>query len=665
MSKKNIAHLENSKLIAGFFREALFFSRNIFIESTGYTGEARIVEIVEPSARTKSDERYLMAKPVFNTQRNHFGAPFEAKFKCVFPQFVAIWNGEVACDQEDVFKIRIPQKLAVSNNRESLRFSPANNTEIKAIVSVTSGGIHSEGRFVLEDISMTGVGGVLTIPAGISVRSDTRVTGVAATANGTIRIDGVVTQVTVLTEPTGYDSEYVCRIGVDMQGSAGNMGGAAAEKFSVRDSERRKARRVISGFELIIRSPLNPNHIIRVQVQNVSIGGFAGTLRDSVDQCLVPLGCGVTIEGTSLVGEVVAFSEGVFRLQFISGVSADRVKWLRRISYYENERTAITSGVGLDLINLFCESGAVASGFLKVQHKNSEDILFGMAGESGEEPYIHRWIERLPDGETCGHIAAVQWGDASWFIGDIAGSVETERKISREFIEKFFHSFCDAALLMTPCPKMIIAWNEGHPYWRQFERNLDGPGCADVRSIFLTEYTRCLTQAMKSPGDTAEVKKICAAEYQLIDEISSMVRQILGEEILKVFDFTVEAFGSPALSHLIGRATKTFKREYFDIQCHGFRWLGIINRFPLGVSANRSEDVAWLIPLQSSQATKEIRDVGRGALLKVAFEMGIDVPGVLEVIPGAHYKSDPGSTSKRMRWNILHPRALTWFGRKE
>jgi hypothetical protein len=650
MTQKRPTRLDNPKVIAGFFREALFFSRRIKFDFENISGELALHEIEEPHARVKSGERYLVLGPVMvgsNILKEALRArPANIKFQCSFPHFVASWEGIGEFSQSDLFKTLIPNQIQISNQRSKFRLTPAASRGMRASVLVQSGGIHTEGLLEIENISSNGFGGILQLRRGIQVDSSAKVIGKLLIDQGSLSIHGRITHATLIDERSNSQVSY--RIGL-------NVSEALDEPKTEPAMDRRQAARVRTDIQLQLRSPFNPNHEIQIRVDDASVCGFGAALQNHDDLHLLPVGCGVQIENSTLVAEVVAFEKNYYHFQFIEGTSEDRVFWLKRLARFQNPGTVTSSAVGKELIDLFCESGALASGFLRAQSNSADDMAEELSAESIHEPWIHRWIEKTDEGKNRGHISAVRIADNTWMLADLAGSSIENQKLSKEFVPEFFTSFMEFSLSTNPCPRILLSWNSGHKYWVDFETHLRGTRF--VQGMVSTRYFRF---QKNDPLDdhAGEVFQIKAGDHDFIENILSRSSLGSSKSILQALDFAIDRFGSPDLRRVIRKYEKAFDREYLRIVVGKSEWLAVLSSFPLGSSFNRTPDVAWLFRLTTESNEVDLR-TALTSLRRHSIRRGVSIPGCLEVI--GESESSKSAGLKTMTWSLVHPEALRWF----
>lgn len=647
--------ISDSRVIAGFFREALFHSRILFFENERFSAEALLTDFQESSTRAKSDDRYLIltARASNAASVEHAGV---LTFRCAFPNFVATWTGSLVLLSNSQYKTPLPNEITILNSRSASRISLTGLQAVRLQVSIQTGGLHTSGSLTIDNFSYAGIGGILTASSGMPITHETLIRGVFRSENGSLRVAGRVMQADLLVQSAEETGENTYRVGLRQSFEDSNSTAADAQKPL---TDRRKFQRVPTALPLSLTSPLNPEHKIELQVKDASVSGFAAALANPLDSILLPLGCAARVAGTSLIAEVVAIDGPELRFQIIYGDSSDRLDWLKKLSRFLNGSVSRTSPTGEDIIELFCESGAAASGYLKAQAWLANDLKAGFASDTNDGTWIHKWIERTNSGEIRGHISAIRIADSSWFIGDIAGMMASDRRISKEFLPGFITSFRDHCLSAVPCPRVLVSWNNGHPYWADFEKHIGKQAPAFILGQARTIYRRLSRSSVFDSGkSTWSTRTVSADDYSEINRIQSQLSGTDAAAFLRLFDFSIESFASPSLQGATSKGGHQFRREYIIFGCDEGEYLLILQNYPLGASPLRTEDTPWLIPIRRLSDSR--LDSGLHAeIQRIALSKGFSFPGVLEIVEGNIVSSGPAT--KVMVWTILHPKVLDFF----
>jgi hypothetical protein len=663
MGQKFPAQLESQQVIAGLFKEALFLGRTIIIESGEIVSELAIVGISESSNRGDHADRAVLIKPISvwreGTRLEPEGQsatlsklPPKLNFKCYFPDFIAWWDSELEFSAIDTFKFKLPESISVSNKRTISRVPLDGLPTDRTPILVQMNGLHCEGLFEVENTSLQGIGGVITVPEEYLFGPGATLVGSAKLGKGSISIDGSIVHATLV--PPASHGGRSFRIGLRR----------TEERASVVNADRRQFKRVTSEDTISVRSPFNESYLIKLRLLDASVSGFSCTLSNPSDIALVPLGCVLRTETYDLFVEAIHFQQDILRFRIVSGESKGRVSWLSLLSSLQNANTTGASPVGRDLVDLFCESGALAPGFLSAQSVFSKRVLTGLSEQPAEDPWTHRWIEHTENGEIRGHISAIRFGNSAWLMADLAGSYSTEKRVTRDFVPKFFTSFSEFALTCTPCPRILLSWATGHPYWGEYQEYLDSKQGSELLCSIETVYTRFSNRILGHTGSADFViEQVHPTDFQLIRSIESTVSGTGLHELLRTFDFSIESFASFDLRKSIAKSGHSFSRKYFHLRSGDRRYLIIGSHYPDGTSPNRTPDVLWMIPLIGGSIPAEFREAVFSALRALFLAQGVDIPGALEVTLDRQTKKQFANASgtKSMIWNLVHPSALRWF----
>ncbi len=663
--------LEDPRIILGFFREALFQSRRVEVARASApnspTVDCLITDIQDGDQREPGPDTRLVLTPC-TEEPETTGNTFQ--FQCRFPQFVALWEGALSRRSDGQFEGAIPRSLLLLNSRRHERLRPLSDPSF-ATVTVQGGGMHALGKFQLEDVSRNGVGGILQCPKDLPLMRESRIHGRLSLSSGSLSIQGSILQVQLIgpTLSTPPDLQYRVGILIDSVES-GRVDPPQVEGAGVAKApERRSGARIATDFELNLVSPLRPGHLISFSVTEAGVSGFRGTLCEAVDAKLLPIGCGVSVGEGTLQALLVAIEGRELRFQITGGVPEGRLAWLKRLTPYLHSQVSGKAAFGTEIMDLFCESGALAVGYLKNTRSDAEAFESALGGGAlADEPWIHRWIERTESGEIRGHISAVRVADNLWHLGDIAGMIEENRKVSRRFIPAFFSSFLEFCLQTRPCPRILIGWKIGHPYWRSFENFIAQQHGAVKPVVVETQYFRLPYSKVReaTPSRKQQYREIRAFDFDSILELQQEFERLTDaselRQVLQALDFDIDRFGSPSLSRILQPAGRSLDRRYFVLEKKGARALVILHSFPKGSSPQDTLNVPWLIPLpisgQLSWSPQETQ-----ALVEASQDLGIQAgyafPGVLVFVPRGAAETSGGA--KLMRWTLAHPGILKFF----
>jgi hypothetical protein len=375
----------------------------------------------------------------------------------------------------------------------------------------------------------------------------------------------------------------------------------------------------------------------------------------------MPIAVSYPIKDTSLHAELVACSEQLQHFQLVSGSSDDRLNWTKRLSKFQGPGLSTRLSVGNELVQLFCNSGALSAQYIKGQMKIAGEFSDSFTMDADQPPWLHRWVERTDDGEIKGHVSAARFGDSLWHLGDISGMIEQSKKISRDFIPSFFANFKGYCQSIAPCPHLLITWIEGHPYWKNFNDFLESDGRKYVRCRIKSRYHRIQrgVTARNHSNDQWSVTKIGATQFELIEAIQKEILTPEALPLLKSLDFDPWTFGSRSLRSSIANTKREFRREYYVLNDQHSRFLIVYQSFPLGTSALRTEDVPWVFPLTPTQFSAADWESLRNRIWTLALAEGFDFPGVIEVMPTEHGADT--KAAKSLIWTLAHPDAFSFF----
>lgn len=653
MSK--VKQITDNLLLAGMFREAFFQGRSLAIREGDVWLELQLLEIDEGSAREKKADRFLILE---SPKGIEIDIKAEHYFQCAFSQFVAEWKAEI---HSSAGKIRtaIPHLVEIRNHRHNGRLKTL-NTKITVPVYLQTGSLHGVEFLEVQDVSKTGIGGVIVAQSGIPITPESHITGEWHGVGGIIRINGKITQARLL-EQSNKEGPIRYHIGIALEAAAPLPPSISAtgELQSKRKFSRQKSNHRIS-----ISSPLNPKYFIALELKDVSPAGFSANLVDPGDKHLLVLGAALKLKDSSLLAELVAMDEDLLRFQLVDGSSEDRIRWMSEAVSPANANIHRSAAQGSELIDLFCEAGAVSSQYIKNQAKLFSSLSQDLSADGLQDTWIHRWVEKSAGGAVKGHICSVRVADSCWHLGDLAGSIKEDLKISKSFIPGFFNAFREFCLSSIPCQKILLGWNNGHPYWKKFQAFFENEGKDLILGRFQTRYHRLTSKAQdKASIDYWEYNKIFASDWIGIEGVVARASSSDHVAAMHAFDFSKENFSSPNLAASIRASDGTFRREYGVLKSKksGNEYLLVLQKFPLRASVNQTLNVPWVFPLGENRSPAAIDDFTQAMekVRKIGITRGYYFPGILEVLESGI--SPASESAKVMNWHIGHPNALLFF----
>lgn len=657
-----MGQIKDQRIISGLFREALFHNSEINIQISDENDPHQIafyVESIEEKSARDQGYRLIWLTPIEAETAIPTLATSSKPLDMVayLPRFVAHWSGAVVHQQDNRIAIALPELIFSEDQRKrSPRTDLPKAQQVEEHeVLVRTDSLFTQAFLTVTNLSQTGAGGLLRIPCAFPLRVGSSISGLVSLTKEKIHIQGSLAFVQLLPQSFTNNQSMNFRVGIEFKTAP-----------SKTEGEKREFKRNESEVLLEFTSPLNQEHLIQVNCQELSVTGFSGHLSNSEDSRLLPVGCVVTLKYPAIQAELVAFSGDTHRFRILPSETHQHTHWLKIVTPKNISSSKLSTNVasGLELIDLFCESGALASSYVKEQ-KHIFDVFSKQLGSTtSSDTWVHRWMEKNSDGKIKGHISSIRYADSIWYMGDLAGRIQDDLKISHNFITSYFDHFREFALSESPCPSIFWLWFEGHPYWSKFNTFLQSKKEPDLRAYFPVGYYRYTEDSLRSlDNHKITWESIRANQSSVIQAITNSITDENHKRFLRLLDFSIETFGSPQLRAELARSGTRLDRKYWKLNLTPNKtFLVIYQRFPLGVSPTRTPEVPWLIPLGTTQLSELSKPELQSILAEVNYHglnQGYSFPGVLATLPDSKCPEE----LKAMRVGIFHPSLLEFFTR--
>jgi hypothetical protein len=646
--------ITESRQILGLIREILFV-RTVAQVVVGDESRACVVhDIEETSPRDRSGERYLILKTENETIPISLeeGTPVSVEFG--FGRFKARFSAKVVRQiGVDIIRTGIPKEVEISDFRQSVRANLSKEVKFTVPVLITQGIDQIESTFYLDNISKSGLGGELVLPDTKSLERDAVVQGIFRTGESSFPVRATVVRV--------FESETDLalagrryRVGLKFSVPAYNGLGS---------SKKSRAKRAHVDEHIVVTSLLDPSTSLKLGIVEASASGFKARIRGEAGSVAFPLGSPFSIREAHLFARLIRVEDESLYFEIIGGSEPNRLKWLNALSPYLHINATSEIRSAREVLNIFCEAGALSGKFLNSHSSYSSEILSGFERSASEYVNAFRWICKSPvSGKPIGHISAVKYGDCSWLMGDIAGSPDQSDKLPSDFIAAFFETFKHFSLLSRPVPKHLIMWVVGHPYWKRFEEYLASNGRKNLIANALTAYTRLEDMSMNEQGTKVTATEIIATEFKKINFIQSQLKAAGLELFSRTLDFSEEGFGSNQLGAAFSEAGHFFYRRYFSIVTERSSWLLILSNFPMGLSFNRVPESAWLFPVASEKAWSVDWLHIKRSIHELALLNGIKLPSIRRFVAEGEVPELLVGESVTLRCVLCHPEVWDFYG---
>jgi hypothetical protein len=657
------------RVILGLFRETIFLQTRYEFKICDEVFSAELVELEESTRRDEDESRTLVFRILgaseFLSNGNEGDQYPLVNFRFGIDSFLVKAVGQIekvtASNAGHMLYVDVPKVLEIENARKNRRKKSKSNLGIASVL-VRSGSLHTEGVLELNDYSLGGYGAILQVPNGFELVSDTYVSGQLTLGSEALLISCYIKRARLIEEKFGNWDAY----SVGLQNATNfNQSSKSESQQTSSQNDRRSNVRISVQEQISLTAAINRDVCFKLQLEEASVTGFSGKLINAAQLVEFPLGSCFKMENPPLSVVLQGFEGDRLRFSIQEGSVNDRLEWFKRVSPYLLKGVSHSVYDARDLLEVFCASGALSTEYLKTQRTHGAEFLSPFETTTRDQFWIHRWIHHNENKEVTGHWCAIRLGDNGWFLADLAGSPEKEKKIPRNFTELFFKSFSDFSMSNKPCPVHMYAWIVGHPYWMDFCELIKSSGL--IRELVLTGYSRYSIESLQTDRELCNISKrvIQAAEYKKISDIRSKLVANGSINHASLFDFDIDRFGSPILSDHFKFKQQPFARHYIEMAAGQTRWLAVFTTFPLGASFNRVPESIWVFPLEGGeQENKSVWPALAGELFSTALMLGMKPSSIRRILlPGC---TEPYSGELAVMENILvHPSASRLYEGKK
>lgn len=630
----------HKNIIKGVLKEALFLDLEAQVDLGGTIIHGRIVELSDNE--TEAMMLYLDLDEGLPTD-----LPMEAQISVFFKNFMARFQVQISFWRMPFLMLHFPDEITLSNERTETRHHLGEDAATWTRVALDNGTTHVVAQFRPTNLSQNGIGGELTFPEGFELRPDTSISGDHWYNGQWIKIGGVVRSMRQLT--TLHDGNTFCIVGVENTKLYSKSKGLTHIPRPTRNDSK---------IEIEFSFMANAEKSFRLSITNVSVGGFLAQISDSTVQSLALISKLATMVHSTMQAQLVSYSGNDFRFQWVAGMEADRLKWLKEISTFMGPDIDSQSLKKDDILGLFCQSGALSDQYLKEQRALSKELLKALEKGSLNEPWIYRWTNRGEEGKAKGYVSALKSGDNSWSIIDIVSDRYGD-KMSKTFIPNFFVSLMDFSLALTPCPTHFIGWVKSHPFFAKFEQYMDTvPDYVLGKAEML--YTRLKKDFTPSSTSKFQKTKIEATDFSSIKKIRTHLESNGLLEFADSMDFNTHSFSSTNLAQLLKKHSHPFKREYWKFALNQEEFFCVFTLIPEGQNPGRWVDSIFVFDLNDKLLNEPLWQDLKNELIILASSMGYSTHAIRRLAKKGHedkYKDEVAHLSAF----ILHPKAWEFY----
>jgi hypothetical protein len=649
----NEQQITNKRVILGLLREAYFLRSNILISQKGQDYTGKVIQFLEKDLRSSDEVKKLSIQLDFITSTLLCS---ESVIRIAFPKFIIYFDAQVAELSGNKILITSPDFITLKQLRAYSR-KKIENTTFQPLLCKSNETF--EVGFQLKDISNLGIGGILKMygerPPSLGLQFEGRY----YIDKTELKINATLTRIEA-SDIQAPDGTFYYNIGLQNKTTSKTQ-----KNIPKNNSEARQIFRFAIEDTIKIENLALSNLPIPIKIGEASFLGFSGKLADNAVLPL-PLGFTFSLSDTTLKFSLTSEFEGMLRFVLEDGSQEDRLKWAKYISRTTFKDISTSTPESDELLNLFCEAGAMAPELMEKGSLYASEFLIPLARESDDTFWVFRWINTSLDSarkHIRGHMSGIRYGDNAWFVGETAGGASPDRKIESTFVARFFSSFKDFALSQTPCPKVFFVWKRGHPYWHDFEQHIFKSENASLLEAWVKiAHTKISYLKNTSEKNEFNSRELDHRDHSKIISVINDLKSNATDRFAGSFDFSPDKYASPVLrTQFLLSNSEIFKRSYVEFYTESESYLVIFTKLPFGSSFNQVMTSAFVFSLRSAGLNEQLWQNLKNRILEYGLSHGIPPSSIRRIIGSKDSETLLSDESNLVDGFLIHPKLIGFY----
>lgn len=650
--------LTDQRQIAGYLRDALFHCSAFVIHIGDRTYGATLVNITEQSARDKTCERSLLFDLApgntfladCSLSREH------AEFSVALDRLLLSFKATIIDSTSGTLTVSLPVEAKTVTSRKTHRFKSENlSPRICNIAVAAEDGQRLFGTFEILDVSSDGLGGVLTVSRATIPTGKLRISGKLLQENGAISIDGVISRSSPLSS-TSKGSRY--KIGIKNSATTDD-----APEHPAQEKERRTRTRQRADFPIEVISPLFPKNSAVLQLEDISLAGLRARFLNLADSSLFRPGLEVTLVSPRLRLLVKTVTSKHATFEVLRSALDEHIKLFNQQSFLSHRDLASGTNISSDVAQVYTTSGSFSTSLARSLSANRDYIFQSVPHQSFQVQWFLRWLQQAQDGRIRAAFLSAPYSDHVWYVGGLAGHIDSELKMSADFVPRFFRGLDTFFESLGTQEYFFINWFKTNSWWSGWETWL-ATQSESIDSFrfsgdiaYLQNLSNITCEESTSPRiKTLRQNDVAGIEEALASIASPSIRRLFGA-------LGLGAFGSrfAATSELLERAGHHFSRSFHSMSLKNCSILIMLSTFPSNVFPNGILNYPFVYA--SRQLTEKELELLIYRLCDLSVQTGLECPAFFLTVDGAAsaLRDTPSLSLKEVVWTFGSSRMLSYW----
>lgn len=649
--------IDDIRLIAGYLRDAALSNHPFVLTIDDQEIIAHLLHIDESSARDKKTRRKLLfqvhreeqgngeqisERKINSGEENHRVDCRVALDRLLIKFFAMLidWDG-------DYITIESPSEASLLTSRGKHRFSAKNLGHRSTLVSISKEKFGTSfAYFEILNISSDGIGGYLESEHEIP-DLPIWIAGTIRQDRGAIKLNGQVVRCEKLSKPKAPLHRY--KIGIRDESSEAIVPNEGLPN-------KRKASRLSINIPIEIRSPLNSQLTVNLEVVDMSYSGISARFFSKADSVLFKTGMDVTLLSPRLNLSVLGVDKGIIKFKILPSAIAEHIQLFFLKSTLGEKDLTLKTPIPEDILQVYSVSGSLSSGLIKNIRLYRENILNSLISNNHTKPWFLRWMQQNEEGRIRSVVMTVPYGEHLWYCGGAAGHMDPGLKMSSNFLKRYFNANIEFFNAVSSKEYIFFNWFLDNARWGDWEKTLEEESQTSEFFRFDGDIVYFNDSSLTSPLSGSEAndfwEELGQGDFDKIDAAISIIDSHSLRRLFGLLGLNPFSYGGKNVKDLLISVGKDFNRRCFHGRIGGADIIVVLSSFPSYAAPNGI--LNYPFAFISHELSSDSLETLAFHILRLAIEYGIECHGFFVTMQGRCHKitSTDSLVLKKIRWTF-------------